>query len=344
MKILKIGDLHFGVKNDCPWMQNAQRQFINQAIDYSVKHGIAQWIQTGDWFDVRKAISHKTMEFNREMVELIENAGIHVDVIVGNHDMHFKNRIHPNACTEILTQYKNFRVFAEPTTVDYDGFDIDLIPWICDENEAQIMDFIANSNSTHCVGHFELVGFYFYKGIKSHGSDPAFLRKYKQVISGHYHTESENKNVIYIGTPYTITSGDEDDIRGFRVFDTTTETYEFVANNTTWHKRIMYPTTEKPESFRGLSVRMFVNEIDAKFSKFETALESVVHELRVVTKTHKSSEENNVGGVAEEETDGSIATIPDLMGEYVTLLPELSEDDKKSVIEMSNKLYMEQIK
>lgn len=93
MKILHLGDFHIGVKQDDPWVQDIQRDGIRQAIEYSKKHGIKTWIQYGDWFDVRKAITHRTMEFNREIVDMISKAGIHVHVTIGNHDMAFKNTI-----------------------------------------------------------------------------------------------------------------------------------------------------------------------------------------------------------------------------------------------------------
>ena len=67
MKIIHSGDWHLGVRADDPWVQDVQRHGIKQHIDYAKKHGIKTIIQYGDIFDVRKAITHKTMEFAREM-------------------------------------------------------------------------------------------------------------------------------------------------------------------------------------------------------------------------------------------------------------------------------------
>ena len=94
MKFLKLGDLHIGVKSDDPWIQNIQRDAIQQAIDYSKANGITNWLQAGDFADTRKSITHKCMEFTREIANMIDSAGISVDVIVGNHDLHFKNKSH----------------------------------------------------------------------------------------------------------------------------------------------------------------------------------------------------------------------------------------------------------
>ena len=93
MKILHTGDWHLGVKGDDPWLQEIQRDGIRQKIEYSKKHGITVWIQYGDIFDVRKAITHKTMEFAREIANMLAEAGITMHTIIGNHDMHYKNKI-----------------------------------------------------------------------------------------------------------------------------------------------------------------------------------------------------------------------------------------------------------
>ncbi len=76
MKILNLGDWHLGVKADDEWIRGIQIDGIKQAIEYSKKNGITTWIQYGDIFDVRKAITHKTMEFAREIVQTLDDAGI----------------------------------------------------------------------------------------------------------------------------------------------------------------------------------------------------------------------------------------------------------------------------
>ncbi|AHY25024.1 SbcD-like subunit of palindrome specific endonuclease [Pectobacterium bacteriophage PM2] len=336
MKILHIGDLHVGVKADDPWVQNIQRHAFEQAIKYSKKHKISTWIQYGDWFDVRKAITHRTMEFNRELVDMISAAGIKVHVTIGNHDMAFKNTLTPNSVTELLSQFDNFTIYEKPTTVDFDGCLIDIIPWMCDENTTDIMAHIKKTKAKYCIGHWELNGFYFYKGMKSHGLEPDFLKGYKQVWSGHFHTISEAANVKYIGTPFTITAGDENDPRGFWVQDTENDTFDFVPNSVTWHRKIFYPNeTINFKDFANLSVRVIVEKVDTKLTKFESELEKVVHNLRIVSKV-----DNSVDGEIDEEVD--IKSLLELMEEYIDALPDgTSAEDKKALKSISKQLYIE---
>lgn len=333
MKFLKLGDWHFGVKQDDPWVQNIQLDGIRQAIEYSKSRGITNWLQAGDVFDVRKAISHKTMEFTRQVFDEIHEAGIVVYAIVGNHDMALKDKIHPNACNELLGHLPNVIVIDKPQTIDL-GVKIDLIPWICAENQQEIFEFVKNSKSEYCMGHFELNGFYFYKGMKSHGSEPDFLKNYKRVWSGHFHTISENRNVTYIGTPWSLTAGDENDPRGFWMFDSETKESTFIQNETMWHRRIDYPTSINPEIYRNLSVRLFVTKVDKQLAAFETALEEVVHELKVVNRVDSA-----VDVVVDEDTE--IESMPTLINGYIDALPDLSEGDTDALKAMTQKLYVE---
>lgn len=336
MKILNLGDWHLGVKADDEWVQSIQLDGIKQAIEYSKKNGITVWIQYGDIFDVRKAITHKTMEFAREIVQMLDDAGITLHTVVGNHDMHFKNTLTPNASTELLAKYPNVKVYDKPTTVDFDGCLIDLIPWMCEENTGEILEHIKTSSASFCVGHWELNGFYFYKGMKSHGLEPDFLKTYKEVWSGHFHTISEAANVRYIGTPWTLTAGDENDPRGFWMFNTETERMEFIPNNTTWHRRIHYPFKGKIDykDFTNLSVRVIVTEVDKNLTKFESELEKVVHSLRVVSKIDNSVE-------SDDSEEVEVQSLQTLMEEYINAIPDITDSDREALIQYANQLYVE---
>lgn len=334
MKYMLVGDLHLGAKQDDPWIQQIQNHFFEWAIELSKELGITQWIQEGDWFDVRKAISHKTMEFNREQCNKIADAGIKVDMIVGNHDAHFKNTLIPNACDEVLSQFSNITVYSKPTTVDYDGVLFDLIPWMCQENTEEILNHIKTSSASFNVGHWELNGFYFYKGLKSHGIEPDFLRKYKKVYTGHYHTSSEGGNILYTGTPYQLNSGDENDPRGVWIFDSETEEATFIENPIMWFKRINYPSTIKVDDYKNLSVRLVATEVDKNLTKVEAALESVVHSLKVITKVDNSSDFD----VSDEV---EVKTISDMMDDYITELVDCSDEDKDAIKQYIKLLHVE---
>lgn len=335
MKILLLGDLHTGIGNDDPWVHEYILDTIKKAVDYSKENDIKVWIQTGDWFDCRKAITHETMKFNRtKIIPLLEEAGITCYLTVGNHDMFKKNKIQPNAPREVLSQYECIKVIDSPETVNFDGVSFDLIPWMSDDNKSEILEFIQNSFSEYCVGHWELSGYYFYKGLKSEGYSADFLKKYREVFSGHFHTISDGGNVTYIGTPYTLTAGDENDPRGFWVFDTDSHKKEFIQNGKTYHVRITYPSEEKidVERFKGLSVRLIATVADNGLSKLESALEAVVHKLKVVHNLERSA--SNETGVIEVKS--TIQMVYEYLDEQ-----NLEPDELAAVKRISDELLAE---
>ena len=343
-RLLILGDLHIGVRKDDPKIEKIIVDAFEQAIKYSKKHKINTWIQTGDWFDVRSAITHTTMELiSKTLVPMIRKAKIHIHVLVGNHDMKHKNSITPNACDEVLSQYDDvITVYQEPTTIDFDGVDIDMIPWVCDENIETILAFIKNSGSKYCVGHWELNGYFFYKNQPSTGYDPGFLEKYDQVFSGHFHTISKGGNVLYVGTPYTLTYGDENDERGFWDFEPSTGKFTFVQNKTMWHQRIEYPVPEKfdPKSIHDCCVRVIIEDEDDDFQKFVDEVLVNTHDYRLV-RSNKLLSSMYGFDPTEDVTlneDGSTKSILDISNEYVDGM-NLTDDEKVNVKSILQSLY-----
>lgn len=344
--IALIGDLHLGSHKDNSWTEECIYNSLKYFTDYCKSNGIDTIIQTGDFFDNRKAISHRTMEFNREKIVPLFD-GLTVYIPVGNHDLHFKNQILPNSPTELLSNYDNFKVINEPTTFKFNSYSFDLIPWICQENEQQIFDFIKNSDSDFCVGHFELNGFYYYRGLKSHGLETNFLEKYKYVYSGHFHTISSNSNVLYLGTPYTITSGDANDQRGIWIFNTKRYSdvqhhSQFISNPETYHYKLFLSDTSKIElddisQYQNKSVVVMVQdysdkkELDKILSKFEEVCSSFKYQI-----TYEALESSEEIADNFEDTQKTM----DLVKEEIYKLDE-PEEQKELLLTLFNQLYTE---
>lgn len=239
MKLALCGDLHLGASKDSDWIQQYQKDFFEFMVSECEKRGVKELIQTGDWFDVRRGITATTMNFNRDVVVPTLSYFDHVHVDVGNHDMQLKDRITPNSVTELLGGLDGFTVYDKPSTVDFDGRHIDIIPWICRGNSDEINEFIGSTDSKIAVGHFELAGFKYTGGIST-GLSPDFLSKYDKVWSGHYHNQSEGQNVRYLGTPYTLTLGDANESRGFFIYDTELDDLTYIENPVCNHIKVYF--------------------------------------------------------------------------------------------------------
>ena len=239
MKIAILGDTHFGMRGDSIAFHNHYRKFYKEVFfPYLVQHGITTVFQLGDLFDRRKYISFQSLALCRKYFfdELVRN-NLELHTLLGNHDITFKNTLEINSPELLLQDYTNVSIYNEPTS--WKG--IDIIPWICKDNEQDISEFIQESKNQVCFGHFELIGYEMDRGNICHeGMDPKVLSKYDLVLSGHFHHKSNNGSIVYVGTPGEMTWADYNDDRGFHIFDTETRQLEFIKNPYNMFYKIEY--------------------------------------------------------------------------------------------------------
>jgi len=246
-KFVILGDTHFGARNDSRKFHDYFEKFYkNTFFPYLEEHGITEIIQLGDLFDRRKFINFNTLsEVKRYFFDEIQRKNIRFTTLLGNHDIFWKESLSVSSSGLILGEY-NFTLIDKPVIIDIDGTKIDLIPWICKENEEDVFKFIDESKSDLCFGHFEIAGFPMYRGhTASDGLSHDMFAKYELVCSGHYHTRSKQENITYVGTPAEMTWQDYNDPRGFSVFDTETRELSFIQNPYTIHEKLVYDDLDK---------------------------------------------------------------------------------------------------
>lgn len=231
MKICILSDCHIGVKNSNFNFSNMMDDFFTETFfPYLKEHNIKTIIQLGDLYDVRRSINYSALsECKRFLFDPLKDAGITFHTIVGNHDIFYRDSLEINSQSLLLNEYENIFVYDEPASINIDGTTIDMIPWICKDNEEKTFNFIKNSKSDLCCGHLELKGFQMYKGVDSHGGLATdIFARYEAVYSGHYHSKSTKGNIHYLGTPYQMSWSDYLDPKGFHIFDTDTRQLEFI--------------------------------------------------------------------------------------------------------------------
>lgn len=233
MKLCILGDTHFGMRGDSPIFHSYCKKFYDDIFfPFLRENKITHIYQLGDLFDRRKYINFNTLFLCRKyFFDVIEKENFTLHTLLGNHDIHFKNTLEINSPKMLLGDYKHVTIHDVPTTISVDEIDIDIIPWMCLENQNDIHEFIATSKSQICFGHFEIAGFEMDRGNICHeGLDSQKLNKYDVVLSGHFHHKSSNGCITYVGTPGEMTWADYNDQRGFHVFDTDTRELTFVPN------------------------------------------------------------------------------------------------------------------
>jgi DNA repair exonuclease SbcCD nuclease subunit len=224
----------FGARGDSLDFHKYFERFYDEVFfPYLNANDIKVIFQMGDLFDRRKFINFNTLHLCRKyFFDRCQILGIKVHTLLGNHDIAFKNTLEINSTGLLLNEYENIEYYDSFETVEFDGVKIDVVPWICDDNEQEIFNQMKQSTAQICFGHFEIAGFEMDKGnVCDHGLDKKILSKYDIVLSGHFHHKSTNDNITYVGTPYEMTWSDYNDSKGFHIFDTNTREIEFVKES-----------------------------------------------------------------------------------------------------------------
>ena len=298
MKIALLNDTHFGARNDSPAFLDYFMRFYEELFfPYLKENNIKTLIHLGDVVDRRKFINFKTAHvFRQRFMKRLWEEGVDTHIILGNHDTYYKNTNEVNAITELCTTYDGKNepwIYSKTTTVNFDGLDILMIPWICDDNLEHSKEQIKNSKAQIAMGHLEIKGFEMHNGTyNNQGLDKSTFKRFEKVISGHFHKKSDDGQIFYCGNQYEITWSDYKCPKGFHIFDTDTRELLRVPNPIRIHRKLIYNDKDEDYSKKDLSsfentfVKIFVtnktNEemFNNLIDRFHNTIN--VHEINII--------------------------------------------------------------
>ena len=252
MKLAVLGDTHFGMRGDSLEFHRYNKKFYDNILfPYLIDNKIDTVFQLGDLFDRRKFINFNSLYLCRKyFFNKLRDNNITLHTLLGNHDVTFKNTLEVNSTSLLLQEYENIKIYDEFDSVSFDGVGIDIVPWLCSENQEEIFTQIKNSTYQICFGHFEIDGFEMDRGNVCHGGiDKQPLNKYDIVLTGHFHHKSNDGHIYYVGTPGEMTWADYNDPRGFHIFDTNTRELEFIQNPYKMFYKLSYDDGEQDFEF-----------------------------------------------------------------------------------------------
>jgi len=279
MKAVVINDTHFGYKNDsCLVLDYFLEFFTEQLFPYLKEHDIKTIFHLGDLFDRRKYVNFKTLSrVRKEFLEPLQEMGVKVHAICGNHDTYYRNTNNLNSLNELVDQFSNWTVYSEPTDLHLSVGSVALLPWINSENEEAAAKFLSETTSSVLLGHLELAGFQSIRGVFiDQGYETKYFEKFEYVLTGHYHIKSERDNIHYLGTQYQMGFSDVWEPKGFHVFDFQDRTLEFVQNpRKLFYTLDYYESNKNPldySQFKDCHVKIFIKE-KTKQNLFEKYLD-----------------------------------------------------------------------
>ena len=339
-KVAIITDTHFGVRKGNQTFHDYFEHFYNTVFFPEIKaRGIDTVMHLGDIFDVRKGIDYWSLDWaKRVFFSPLHQDGIDTHLIVGNHDIFYKQSLKINSAQLNLMEYDNLSIYSRPETATIKGVEVFMVPWICEDNAELFMDRLQKSEASLCMGHLELAGFYANKDYQcQHGTDSKVFSKFDRVFSGHFHKKSSSGNITYLGNPYQLYWNDLDEVRGFHIFDLETQELEFIANPTSMYHKIYYDESKKqlvnPNKYKDSFIKIVVegNSTPKKLSSFVDRLYQVgIHDIKVIEQFSL-----DVDGDVEVEGEDTLTTLTN----YVNAMDD--SIDKETVIDIFKSLYVE---
>ena len=340
MKIALITDQHLdGRKGNLAFWNYFQKFYDEIFFPTLEKEGVRVVFDLGDTFDNRKSMDFNT--FHRVRENYFERLrAYHVHMLLGNHCTYYKNTNRINSPELLLDQYKNIKIYSEPTEILMGKKVFLMLPWINKENQEEVFRRLETSEADICCGHLELTGFEITPGMKmDHGMDPQLFHRFKRVWSGHYHHKSKKGNVQYLGNPYQMYWNDYKDRRGFHIYDTESDKLKFVANPYEIFDKIFYDDTsvdynkQDVSDYKDKYIKLIVEE-KRDYQMFETLVDRLynvgVHDVKIVET------------LVEEDTadiDVSTKDTLTLLNEYIDEV-EMSVD-KSDLKGLMRSLYIE---
>ena len=213
-KVACFTDIHFGLKGNSRVHNDDCEAFIHWFIEQAKAHDCETCIFLGDWHHQRSATNVSTMNYTVSNMERLGQAFEKVYVMMGNHDLFYRDKREINSM-EFIRNFPNIIMVNKWIEDD----DVALIPWIVGDEWKKI----ANMKKKYIFGHFELP--YFKMNAMIDMPDVGTIKTEHftncgKVFSGHFHTRQQNKNITYMGNAFPHNYADAgDDERGMMVLE-----------------------------------------------------------------------------------------------------------------------------
>jgi len=200
-------DIHFGNKNNSKQHNRDCADFVDWFIQQS--EDCETCIFLGDWHHHRASVNVGTLNHSVDNVGKLSRAFKHVYMIMGNHDLYYREKRDLNSLP-YAGLFENVTLVEDMLVQD----EVALVPWLVgDEWKA-----LQKTKCRYMFGHFELPYFKMNAMVEmpDHGGINAeHLTGPEYVFTGHFHKRQAKGNVHYLGSPFGHNYADTwDDDRG----------------------------------------------------------------------------------------------------------------------------------
>lgn len=222
-------DIHFGRKNNSELHNRDCIRFVEWFCERVKEDPSIDCVMfLGDWHEHRAAINGLTLRYSYMGARLLNELGIPVFVVIGNHDLYHRNN-RDVYTTNPFDALSNFTLVNEkPLVLPLN--DTAILPYLFEPEYHSVLPAYAAKYGV-LMGHFEFKGFVVTgeSRVMDHGPDHSVFDKPKRIFSGHFHKRQEKDNVVYIGNAFPGDFGDANDFkRGMATYEFDSDELEFL--------------------------------------------------------------------------------------------------------------------
>lgn len=214
-----LTDIHFGKKSNSSIHNTDCINYLQWFCDKFKQDPDADYVAfLGDWHENRTAIDVSTLSYSYQGAKMLNDLGVPVFFIVGNHDLGTRDS-RALYSTIPFHEFDNFiLVHEDPVVYPSVNGDCLFVPFLMPHEYGNLHRY---ENVPVWLGHFEFKGFVLtgYTTKLEHGPDHAMFSKQRRIFSGHFHKRQTTDNVTYIGNTFPMDYGDANNFkRGLAVY------------------------------------------------------------------------------------------------------------------------------
>ena len=228
-KIALFTDLHFGRKNNSELHNNDCLRYISWFCEQvRADPDIDAVGFLGDWHEHRSSISGNTLQHSYNGAKMLNDLGLPVFFIIGNHDLFARNKRDVFTTNQFEALDNFVLVNEEPVVLEKNS--AVFFPYLFEHEYHTVVPQYANEYNV-LFGHWEFKGFVVTgeSRVMEHGPDHTAFSKVKRIFSGHFHKRQAKDNVVYIGNAFPGDFGDANDFdRGMATYEFATDAVEFI--------------------------------------------------------------------------------------------------------------------
>lgn len=226
-KTAMFTDIHFGRRSNSEEHNQDCLNFIDWACNEIKRDSeISAVVFLGDWNENRSSINLATLNYSYSGAKLLNDLGLPVYHIVGNHDLYHR---HSRDIHSIIP----FQEFSNFIMVDKITYCPEMNSLFCPFLfEHEYTELVKYTNVPVWFGHFEFKGFAItgYGTPHQHGPDHTLFNGPKKIFSGHFHKRQTQNNVHYIGNTFPMDFGDAgDNAKGLAIYNHNNDSIEYKA-------------------------------------------------------------------------------------------------------------------